>query len=98
MRAIIRPGQREELPKLVQAASFPADLRKVMANGRHEGDICYFFFGGFLGTPWEAHKPWIDQHFEVEWVAAQAEVDKDELTRIARLQSTKRKLGFEGGR
>ncbi|MCA1813229.1 MAG: hypothetical protein LC624_04675 [Halobacteriales archaeon] len=94
VRAVIRPGKREELPGLIQASSFPADLRKVIAKGTLEGDICYFTFGGLLGAPWEKHRAWVEQNFEVEYATPEAEMDKDELKRVQRLQGTGRKFGF----
>jgi len=96
VRAVIRPGKREELPGIVHAPGFPQDLRKVIGKGTLEGDICYFTFGGLLGTPWEKHKAWVEQFFEVEYATPEPQMDKDELKRVQRLQSARRKFGFDG--
>jgi hypothetical protein len=95
VRAVIRPGMRDALPGIVNAPGFPPDLRKVLGKATLEGDICYFTFGGLLGAPWEKHRAWVEQHFEVEYATPEPDMDKDELKRVQRLQSARRKLGLE---
>lgn len=94
VRACIRLGMRDALKEAVRSGDCPAELRKAFAEGRYEGDICYFTVGGLFRDPWPHLKPWVEKYFEIEWEMAEKRVDPLERSRIGKLHTMRAKLGL----
>jgi len=93
VRACIRPGMRDALKEAVRSEACPDELRKAFAEGRYEGDICYFTVGGLFRDPWPQLKPWVERYFELEWELPERQVDPLERSRIGKLHTLRAKLG-----
>jgi hypothetical protein len=94
VRACIKPGMRDALTEAVRGPDCPPVLRKAFAQGRYEGDICYFTLGGLLGNPWPQVKPWVERYFDIEWEMPPQRIDPLERSRIGKLHTLRVKLGM----